>query len=146
MFTKPERHVDTVFIHCTASDNEQLHGKWLVDWLKDIHVNQNKWSDIGYHFVIDKFGELLVCRNIERTPAAQAGFNTGSIAICCHGLDIDKFTQAQFDKLHAVCHEINAAYTGNIRFRGHCEVSNKTCPVLDYAQILELDSQGHMKF
>ena len=32
----------------------------------------------------------------------------------------------------------------NITFHGHCEVSNKTCPVFNYKNVLNLDSLGNI--
>lgn len=80
----------------------------------------------------------------ERAPAAQQGLNTGTIAICLHGLDEALFTTSQYESLRALCRAIENSYSRRIRFRGHCEVSNKACPVIDYRSILSLDSQGYM--
>lgn len=139
MFDKPERSIDRVFIHCSASDNPKHDD---IDVIRGWHVNERGWSDVGYHFFIKKDGTVQNGRDLTKTPAAQKGHNTGTIAICVHGLEI--FTGAQFAALRSLCNEINRSYT-YITFHGHNEVNpNKTCPVFDYKQVLNLDSDGAM--
>lgn len=142
MFTKPNRFVDRVFLHCSASDvashdNVATIRKWHTE-------PPRNWSDIGYHFFIRKDGTLEDGRPLERTPAAQRNHNTGTIAICLHGLDKEKFTEAQFNKLRALCLEINNAYNGALSFHGHREVASKACPVFDYKDVLKLDAFGRL--
>ena len=84
-------------------------------------------------------------RSLERTPAAQKGNNTGTIAICLHGLAAENFTQAQFRSLIELCNQIEAAYGGMISFHGHREVSSKSCPVIPYKEVLGLDDHGAME-
>lgn len=140
-FQKPNREVTDVFIHCSASDNPKHDD---VSVITKWHQERG-WSTIGYHYFIKKDGTLQEGRDLERTPAAQKGYNTGSIAICLHGLEKDKFTEAQFETLRKLCSEINEKYAGHIYFRGHCEVNpHKTCPVFDYKKVLNLNTIGHM--
>ena len=139
VFHKPKRHINRVFLHCSASDNPRHDN---VASIRKWHL-QNGWSDIGYHYLISKDGKIHAGRNIEITPASQKGHNTGTIAICLSGLAKDQFTQAQFNSLRAFCHEINKAYP-QITFHGHCEVSSKTCPVFDYKSVLCLDTSGKL--
>ncbi|KMK68567.1 peptidoglycan-binding domain-containing protein [Puniceibacterium sp. IMCC21224] len=139
-FTKPNRRVTRVFIHCSASDNPDHDNAATIDrWHK-----ANGWSGIGYHIFGRKAGVFETGRDIEKVPAAQGGNNLNTIAICLHGLAVDLFTQDQFDALRDLCDQINRAYGGGITFHGHCEVANKTCPVFDYRAVLGLDAKGRM--
>ncbi|MFB2531015.1 peptidoglycan-binding protein [Paracoccus sp. p3-h83] len=134
-FKKPARSVDRVFLHCSASDNPAHDSAAVMDaWHKECG-----WAGIGYHFFIRKDGTLELGRDLEKTPAAQEGNNTGTIAICLHGLDEAKFTKAQFDTLRVVCAQIHRAYGGRVTFHGHKEVARKDCPVFDYAAVLDLE-------
>lgn len=144
-FVKPRRPVSRVFLHCSASDAEGSHyeGQGLVDTI-DLWHRARKMNGIGYHFVQDKTGRFMKGRSLELIPAAQEGNNTGSIAICVHGLALNKFTAAQKSGIIAMCREINAAYSGMITFHGHCEVSAKSCPVFPYKEWLKLDKYGRM--
>lgn len=83
-------------------------------------------------------------RSLEKDPAAQKGYNKGSIAICLHGLNIYKFTTLQFNSLIDLCHAIKDSYNVPIRFRGHKEVANKACPVFDYKKVLKLNKNGYI--
>ena len=138
-----DRHVDRVFLHCSASDNA-AHDDVKV--IRDWHVKDRGWSDVGYHFFIRKDGKLQKGRDLEKIPAAQAGHNTGSIAICCHGLAEERFTKAQFARTIELCKAINHAYGGMVTFHGHREVAAKACPVYDYRAVLGLDDHGSMAF
>jgi N-acetylmuramoyl-L-alanine amidase len=139
-FTAPKRQIKRVFIHCSASDNP-AHDD--VSIIKQWHLAKTPpWKDVGYHFYIKKDGTIQTGRNIEVTPAAQAGHNTGTIAICCGGLK--DFPARQMNSLVELCDAINEAIAG-VTFHGHCEVdSGKTCPVFAYKEILDLDSNGRM--
>lgn len=139
-FKRPRRPVDRVFLHCSASDNPTHDSAAVIDaWHK-----VNGWASIGYHFFIRKDGTLEIGRDLEKTPAAQEGNNTGTIAICLHGLDKAKFTEAQFSTLRLLCSQIDRAYGGRVTFHGHNEVSRKSCPVFDYRQVLGLSDVGEM--
>lgn len=138
---KPARSVYKVFLHCSASDNPQHDYPIVIDrWHR-----ARGFSEIGYHFFISKDGTIWEGRSLEKIPAAQEGHNTGSIAICCHGLDKDNFTDAQRHALRGLCIVINRLYKGGLSFHGHCEVSSKACPVYDYRAWLALDESGRMQ-
>lgn len=140
IFNKPQRKVNKVYIHCSASD-VKAHDN--IEAIREWHIQDNKWSDVGYHYFIRKDGTIEEGRGLEIIPSAQKGHNTGSIAICLSGLDIDLFRQKQLESLVNLCKEINKVYS-KITFHGHCEVSNKECPVFDYKNILNLDDEGYI--
>lgn len=138
-FPLVSRKINKVFIHCSASDNPAHDDVSVMDkWHR-----ARGYSGCGYHFFIKKDGTIQNGREIDRVPAAQAPHNKGSLAICLHGLDKDKFTNAQFESLRRLCSAINHAY--DVTFHGHCEVSNKLCPVFDYIQVLSLAGNGRME-
>jgi len=139
MFTKPSRKVHRVFIHCSASDHAHHDN---IETMKSWHSTRG-FSDVGYHFFIQKDGTLEYGRDIEKTPAAQKGHNLNSLAICVHGLKEENFTEAQFDTLNKLASQIEYNYE-NISFHGHCEVSKKACPVFNYKKVLDLDKYGSL--
>jgi len=141
IFIKPTRPVDRVFIHCSASDNPDHDN---VEEIRKWHKEGRGWSDIGYHFFIRKDGTIEEGRDIDITPAAQKGHNKSTIAICVHGLLPDLFTEEQFDSLRDLCREIDKSYN-YITFHAHNEVNpNKTCPVFDIREVLNLNDKGQM--
>lgn len=137
---KPKRQVHTVFIHCSASDNIKHDD---ISVIKEWHVKGNKWSDVGYHYFIKKNGTVQEGRPLSKNPASQYPHNTGTISICVSGLQ--DFTDESMEALKKLCGEINSVYNSNMVFRGHREVSNKTCPVFDYKTVLNLNDKGHIK-
>lgn len=134
-FHKPQRDVHTVFLHCSATDKpEHNHVGVIKKW----HLERG-FSDVGYHFFIQRNGNIQWGRGLEGIPAAQRGHNTGSIAICLHGEKAHCFSQQQFASLRYLCIAIQKEYDQRLLFKGHCEVSPKLCPVFNYQYILTLN-------
>jgi N-acetyl-anhydromuramyl-L-alanine amidase AmpD len=136
--------VHSVFLHCSASDHAHHDN---VETLRQWHVLDRGWSDIGYHFLINFDGELRNCLPLSMTPAEQKGRNTGSIAICLSGGQNGKanaFTAKQYDTLLRLCTAINQAYAGRVTLHSHHEVANKAYSVYDCRYILNLDDNGVM--
>lgn len=137
---KPKRMVNRVFLHCSASDrpehdNPQTMEKWHLE---------RKFKEIGYHFYIDKAGKIYECRSLNTNPAAQVGHNANTIAICCGGLKKENFTVEQKRAVRALCLYLEHLIKG-LTFHGHCEVSNKECPVYPYKEWLDLNEKGIMR-
>ena len=137
IFKKPQREIDRVFLHCSASS---LSSHDDVEVIRSWH-KQNGWSDIGYHLYITFDGRVHIGRDIEKSPAAQKGHNVGTIAICLSGLVEDDFTEDQFESLINLCQQIHRKIP-DVTFHGHCEVSDKDCPVFNYREILGLNDFG----
>lgn len=138
-FAAPRRPVGRVFLHCSASDSP------AHDNLRTIELwhTRRGFSGCGYHYFVRKDGTLERGRDLERDPAAQAGHNRGTIAVCLHGLAGDRFTEHQFATLRALCQSIHEQLP-LATFHGHCEVSAKSCPVFPYRAVLNLDARGRM--
>ena len=135
-FPRVTRHIDRVFIHCSASDNKNHDD---INVIEDWHLDRG-FDGVGYSFFIKKDGTIQNGRELDRTPAAQKDHNKGTIAICLHGLE--HFTETQFDSLIVLCYSIAETYS--VSFHGHCEVSSKTCPVFPYKKVLGLDEHGKL--
>ncbi|MBB4287946.1 N-acetylmuramoyl-L-alanine amidase [Roseospira goensis] len=143
-YRAPRRRVARVFLHCSASDADApaYRDEALVATVRGWHRARG-WSDIGYHLLIDRHGVIATGRDLERTPAAQRGHNTGTLAVMVHGLRA--FPDAALRACAALCAAVNAAHGGAVTFHGHCEVDpRKTCPVFDYGRLLGLDPRGRM--
>jgi len=141
-FTRPNRPVDRVFLHCTASSYDHHDD---IEVVRAWHLGRG-WSDVGYHFMIHKDGSISAGRELEKTPAAQKGHNKGTIAIAMHGGQDakDDFSTKQIIALRDFCEDIRNAYGGAITFHGHSEVVIRDCPVYDYKAYLKLAPDGRM--
>lgn len=139
-FRAPKRRIERVFIHCSASDNPDHDD---VSVIRQWHLHRvPPFRDVGYHYFIQFDGNVQTGRDIEVSPAAQEGHNARTIAICCAGLK--DFTEAQYKSLRDFCLAIHSALP-DVTFHGHCEVSNKTCPVFNYKKILGLNAKGEIQ-
>jgi hypothetical protein len=134
-----KRKVHSVFWHCSASDRVEHDSAEVMEvWHK-----KRKFAEIGYHAFVRKDGSIQLGRDWSKTPAAQEGHNTGTLAFCLHGLELKNFTAQQQASMHNLSNEIAKVHP-DMRFRGHREVAAKLCPVVDYKAILRLGPTGRM--
>lgn len=78
------RKIDYVVLHCAAtslSHDDHIDIEDIRDW----HVNGNGWRDVGYHYVIDRKGNIQEGRNLNTIGAHVRGYNSRSIGICLIG-------------------------------------------------------------
>ena len=141
-YDKPDRPIDRVFIHCSATSNKRTTVLDVDQWHKGA---PRYWNCCGYHYFIRSDGVIEQGRSLEVTPAAQEGHNTGTIAICLNGLTDLDFSSSQYNALRKLADEIWEAHNKKVTFHGHCEVSSKTCPVFKYKVVLNLDAAGRIK-
>jgi hypothetical protein len=78
-------------IHHTAGSNSysKSQSASVVRGIYSYHVNTQKWNDIGYNILVDRYGQVFEGRagGLERgvIGAHAAGFNTGSIGVSVMG-------------------------------------------------------------
>ena len=60
-------------------------GKDQVYWIQDFHQNGRGWNDIGYHFLVDRVGNIYQGRPETVIGAHVGGANTGNIGVCLLG-------------------------------------------------------------
>ena len=81
-------HTQYIVIHCSATRED---GIFTFEDCEDLHVNTNGWSDIGYHFYVERDGRSYVGRGLETKGAHVRGYNRRSVAVCYEGgLDEDE--------------------------------------------------------
>ena len=89
------RKINKLIVHCSATPNSR---DMTVDEIRCWHVNNNGWSDIGYHYVIYRNGEIISGRPVATAGAHCKGQNYDSVGVCLIGND--EFTQEQFKALN----------------------------------------------
>ncbi|MBA2357755.1 MAG: peptidoglycan recognition protein [Actinobacteria bacterium] len=85
------RKVRLAVVHHTAGTNvyEPSESAAIVLGIELYHVKANGWNDIGYNFLVDRYGQIFegrhggVARNV--VGAHAAGFNTGSVGVAVLG-------------------------------------------------------------
>ena len=74
-------HTDYIVIHHTAGDE---HGK--ISDIARIHMKENRWNSIGYHYFIASDGVVYQLRNDRESEVPHAiGYNDNCVAICICG-------------------------------------------------------------
>lgn len=121
------RDIKEIIIHCTATSEDAT-----LAAIKNYHVNVCGWSDIGYHFLIDKYGRVLHGRPIEQVGAHCKGHNAHSIGVAYIGGKDGKDTRTMLQKnaLRELVFWFRTIFP-NVSVRGHNEFSNKLCPCFD---------------
>lgn len=125
------RQINKIIVHCSATREGQ---NIPVSTIKEWHMNGRGWSDIGYHFYIDLYGEIHKGRDIARIGAHCKGQNRNSIGICyCGGVEADgktpkdTRTDKQKEALLAVIRTLKAMYPES-SVHSHNDYANKACP------------------
>jgi hypothetical protein len=78
-------------VHHTAGSNRYTRAQSaaIVRAIQVYHVRGNRWNDVGYNFLVDKYGQVFEGRagGIERNVvgAHAQGFNTGSVGVALLG-------------------------------------------------------------
>lgn len=148
-------HTDLIVIHCSATKPSQHIGRAQI---REWHLAKG-WSDIGYHFVITRAGDLEAGRPLDQVGAHVQGFNGSSVGVCMvGGLDElgrsfqnapTQFTPAQWSTAKILVAFLRKLYP-NARITGHRDLSPdknmdgkitpnewlKTCPGFDAAREL----------
>ena len=128
------RQINKIIIHCSATREGE---NYTVDTIRSWHVDGRGWSDIGYHFYIDIYGQIHKGRDISRIGAHTKGLNRNSIGVCyCGGVEEDGKTpkdtryDCQKEALLAVLRTLKAMYP-EAKIHGHRDFAKKACPSFD---------------
>ena len=128
------RQIKKIIVHCSATREGE---NYTVDTIRSWHVDGRGWSDIGYHFYIDLYGEIHKGRDIAKIGAHCKGQNRNSIGICyCGGVEADGKTpkdtrlDCQKEALTAVLRTLKAMYP-EAQIHSHRDYANKACPSFD---------------
>ena len=132
------RQINEIIIHCSATRANWREGQKTstkVAEIKRWHVKDNGWSDIGYHFLIDRDGTVAKGRPVTRSGAHTKGHNKDTIGVCLiggHGSSEtdsfeDHFTPAQEKALRQKLKDMRSIY-GPVKISGHNQYAAKACP------------------
>lgn len=128
------RKINEIIVHCTATPD----GKNVtVDDIRRFHVNVNKWSDIGYHYVVGLDGTVYEGRKIDLPGAHCKGHNAHSIGVayvggvCSDGkTPKDTRTAAQKKSLLQLLTALMKKFP-DAKIHSHSDFANKACPSFD---------------
>lgn len=132
------REINLIVVHCADTPSTMDIG---VKEIREWHVRDNGWDDIGYHFVIRFNGIIEEGRPISLPGAHVAGHNKNSIGICLVGGERENryYTQEQFASLKMILINLKQMFP-QTEIKGHCELDDKkTCPNFDVQEWLKLE-------
>ena len=133
------KKTDSIIIHCAATKKSMDIGyKEIREW----HVDQNGWDDVGYHYIIRRNGKLEKARPEEYSGAHAPSHNSRSIGICLVGGMADdggpenNFTLEQFLTLKDLVNMVMNKYSDITEVLGNCDVQDNkpNCPGFDVKQ------------
>ena len=122
---KSERKITEIIVHCSATPD----GKdYTVDDIRRWH-KQRGYSDVGYHYIVYRNGQLVQGRNVNIIGAHASGHNAHSIGICYIGgmnaentQPEDTRTLKQKARLLSLLVDLRKLYP-NARIIGHRDLS-----------------------
>jgi|DEB0MinimDraft_6_1074348.scaffolds.fasta_scaffold00298_8 N-acetyl-anhydromuramyl-L-alanine amidase AmpD len=134
------RQIDMIVVHCTATRPE-----WQSDQTTEAKVAEVKkwhtdkgWSDVGYHYLIDRNGVIVEGRPVERAGAHAKGYNATSIGVAIfggHGGTAndefeENFTDAQDRSLRRLIAQLRMEFPNITQIVGHNDLPDvtKACP------------------
>lgn len=132
---KAKRPITEVIVHCTATpEGRDVSVQTIREW----HVRDRKWSDIGYHWVVLLDGTVQAGRPEALVGAHVAGHNTGTLGVVYVGgvakdgkTPKDTRTPAQKAALLAHVKALIERYPTITKVTGHNQHAAKACPSFD---------------
>jgi hypothetical protein len=138
---------DTIVIHCSATPPTMDIG---VEKIREWHVGENHWDDVGYHHIVKRCGTLEPARPEEMQGSHNPQTNYRSVAVCLIGGSNasgdweNNFTDAQFVSLKSLILDLIKRYDMPKDFKqikkiiGHYQVDDKKeCPSFKVPEWLE---------
>ena len=143
------RDISLIVVHCSATPPDMDIGREeITDWHRD-----RGWSDIGYHYVIRRNGDIEAGRMVQKAGAHARGHNANSIGICLVGgvrrdgsamVPDNNFMPAQYESLAILIQGLSIAfnldYEDPAQVCGHRDLPGvrKACPCFDVPGWVEL--------
>jgi len=135
-----------IVIHCSATKASDDIG---VKEIRAMHINERKWTDIGYHYVIRRDGKVEMGRPTWAIGSHVEGHNWEAVGICLvGGAPVDdprtsmnetmtqgenNFTPAQMESLERVVRYLRRDSYKTAQVVGHHDFPDvkKACPSFD---------------
>lgn len=132
------RPINEIVVHCTATHPGWWSSKTVNQKIAEIrrwHIEERGWSDIGYHFLIDRDGKVGLGRPVERVGAHVFGRNENTIGVSLFGgydsAETDSFDKNYTDKQADSFKELLIKITSQHKIKiisGHNQYAAKACP------------------
>jgi N-acetylmuramoyl-L-alanine amidase len=133
---KRRERTDYLVVHCADTKPTWDGG---AEEIREWHVNDNHWLDIGYHFVIRRNGDIEQGRPVWAVGSGVAGHNSNTIHVCLvggqdnDGNPDDNFTAIQKSALAFLLAQLKTYVAPKAQVCGHRDFPGvtKACPSFD---------------
>jgi N-acetylmuramoyl-L-alanine amidase len=133
------RPLNEIIVHCTATRPDWWETRTTAQKVAEVkrwHVQDRGWSDIGYHFLIDRDGKVVAGRPLQDVGAHTQGHNTGTIGISLFGghgsaatdAFAENYTPEQDKALRDLIAHLRTNYPSITKVSGHNQYAAKACP------------------
>ena len=128
------KEVQYIIVHCSATPPDMDIG---VEDIRQWH-REKGWSDVGYHYIIRRNGNVEKGRSDNQSGAHVRGYNSVSLGICMVG-GVDDFntpdanyTASQWKALDKLVNDLKLTYP-SAKVCGHRDMPgvDKACPCFD---------------
>ena len=131
------RFISRLIIHHSASGIDTTAAQ-----VKGWHLDKG-WSDIGYHYVVEGSGLVVIGRDLDRAGAHAKGANGDSVGICLVGsnnVPSERWTFAQIESANELIGALRRVLGGEITVHGHCDVgiTATLCPGVDVNDVFNV--------
>ncbi len=143
--TRPRHTPDRITIHHTVQGD--VSGTAAVRAVQNIHMDDNGWADVGYHFIVDRDGTIYEGNPELLVGAHVASQNTGNLGIAMVGsFDRETLDAPQKRAVAALVNHLASRYSIPItraRVKGHGERLATACPGdVDLDELVRLAADG----
>ncbi len=129
--TRDVEGVTMIIIHHTERESKIIN-------IANYHVNNNKWSTIGYHFIIQKSGKVVQVNDIETLSPHARNVNMKSIGICFNGnFEKNEPTKESIEACYLLIKKLRNEYPNIKVVKGHCDVGATKCPGVNLIKYLD---------
>ena len=127
------RNINYIAIHCTATQPESS-----IASIQNYWKNNLGWKNPGYHYIIDRFGNVVNLLPIELVSNGVQGYNSQTINISYvgginkSGKPKDTRTEAQKQSILKILNELRVKFP-KAKIQGHRDFPNvkKACLSFD---------------
>ncbi len=116
------KRTDAIVLHHAA-------GNGGIYDIHNMHIKQNGWIGIGYHFYVRKDGSIYRGRPIEKMGAHAEGFNDSTIGVCFEGnFEKERMSDYQKEAGRFLIAHIRESYGKMLPIKRHSDLSATACP------------------
>ena len=128
------RTINEIIFHCSATKPSMNIG---ADWIRELHIKEKGYNDIGYHFVVRRNGAIEDGRPMGIVGAHCLNHNTNTIGVCLvGGIDINgkpenNFTPEQFESAQLLTNSLVDLLPSIKKLSGHKDYAQRACPCFE---------------